>query len=94
MNVRFATAASGNPVHFVLVFLLLAGLPVIVWLDIRNLTEKSCDGDQWPCRQEARRRADVAVRLYCGAERDSERAAWSTFSIQRILTISKRLQRL
>ncbi len=27
-------------------------------------------------------------------EHDSERAAWSTFSIQRTLTISKRLQRL
>ncbi len=59
MNGRFATAASGNPVHFVM-FLLLAGLPVIVWLDIRNLTKKSCDGDEWPCRQEARRRAAYA----------------------------------
>src|SRR5208282_6683845 len=33
----------------------------------KRVTEKSCDGDEWPCRQEARRRADVAIRLSGGA---------------------------
>jgi len=41
MKLRSARASSGGLIIFVLVFLLLAGLPVVVWLDLRNLTEKA-----------------------------------------------------
>ena len=41
MKVRSATASSGGLILIVLVLLLLAGLPVVVWLDLRNLTEKA-----------------------------------------------------
>jgi len=36
-----ATASSKGLIPIVLVVLLLAGLPVVVWLDLRNLTEKA-----------------------------------------------------
>lgn len=41
MKVRSATAGSGGLILIGLVLLLLAGLPLVVWLDVRNLTEKA-----------------------------------------------------
>jgi len=40
MKVR-ATAGSGDLILMGLIVLLLAGLPLVVWLDVRNLTEKA-----------------------------------------------------
>ena len=38
-NVRSATTGSRSLVLILLVLALIAGLPVAVWLDLRNLTE-------------------------------------------------------
>ena len=94
MNVRFATAASGNPVHFVLVFLLLAGLPVIVWLDIRTSLRRAVTEMNGHV---ANKPGDGLMLLFgytVAREREFGARGVSTFSIQRALTMSKRLQRL
>ena len=36
-----ATVGSGDLILMGLIVLLLAGLPLVVWLDVRNLTEKA-----------------------------------------------------
>ena len=41
MELRSTTASSGGLILIFLVLLLLASLPIVVWLDLRNLTEKA-----------------------------------------------------